>query len=101
MIVQIVKFETSLPEDELLAVANSRLEEYRATPGLVEKFYCKYAESNTYGGILIWDSMDSIKAFSETELAKTIAEAYKVVGQPEVEVLDSMFELRDVMSIAA
>lgn len=101
MIVQIVKFETSLSEDELVAVAESRLDEYRATPGLVEKFYCKYAEPNTYGGVLIWDSMESIKAFSETELAKTIGAVYKVVGQPKVEVINSMFELRDVMSVAA
>ena len=101
MIVQIVKFETSLPEEELVAVAKSRLDDYRATPGLIEKFYCKCPGSNIYGGVLIWDSMDSIKAFSETELSKTIGEAYKVVGQPESKVLDSMFELRGMMSVAA
>lgn len=101
MIVQIVKFETSMTEDELLAVADSRLAQYLATPGLVEKFYCKFAEPYTYGGVLVWDSMASLKAFGETDLAKTITEAYKVVGQPKVEVLDSMFELRNVMSKAA
>ena len=101
MIVQIVKFETSLPEEELVSVAKSRLDDYRATPGLIEKFYCKYPDANVYGGILIWDSMESIKAFSETDLSKTIGAAYKVIGQPESKILDSLFELRDMMSEAA
>ncbi|WP_455197935.1 hypothetical protein [Kaarinaea lacus] len=101
MIVQTVKFETSLSEDELVTVAKDRLDEYLATPGLIEKFYCKYAEPNTYGGVLIWDSMESLKAFSETELAATIPDAYKVVGAPKVEVINSMFELRDTMTSPA
>lgn len=101
MIIQIVKFETSLSEDKLVAVAEKRLDEYRATPGLVEKFYCKFSEANHFGGVLIWDSMESLKAFSETELATTIPEVYKVIGQPCVKILNSMFELRDVMSKAA
>lgn len=101
MFVQIVKFESSLSKDDLLAVAETRLDQYRATPGLIEKFYCECAEPNHYAGVMIWDSMESIKAFSETELAKTIPEAYKVVGQPDIQVMNSMFELRDVMSIAA
>lgn len=101
MIVQIVKFETSLSEKELVDVAKGRLDQYRATPGLVEKFYCKFPEPNYYGGVLIWDSMESIKVFSETELSKTIAEVYKVVGQPKVEILNSMFEIRDIRKNAA
>jgi heme-degrading monooxygenase HmoA len=101
MIVQIVKFETSLSKDELVAVAESRTDQYRATPGLIEKFYCQCAEPNHYAGVLIWDSMESIQAFSGTELAKTIPTAYKMIGQPNIEVMNSMFELRDVMSVAA
>lgn len=101
MIIQTVKFETSLSEDELMAVAKGRLDQYRATPGLIEKFYCKYAEPNVYGGVLIWESIESLKAFSETELAATIPQVYKVVGQPNVEVINSMFELRDLVGAVA
>ena len=101
MIIQIVKFETSLSDDEIVAVAENRIDQYRATPGLVEKFYCRFSEANHFGGVLIWDSMESLKTFSETELATSIPKAYKVIGQPCVKILNSMFELRDVMSKAA
>lgn len=101
MIIQTVKFETNLSEEELMTVAKGRLDQYSATPGLIEKFYCKYSEPNHFGGVLIWDSMESLKAFGETELAATIPEVYKVVGQPKVEVINSMFELRNLFDNAA
>ena len=100
MFVQIVKFESRLTKEEMLAVADSRLEAYRATPGLIEKFYCEYFEPNHYGGVLIWDSLESLHAFSQTELARTIAEVYQVVGKPKIEVANSMYELREVMTNA-
>lgn len=35
MVIQIVKFESALSEEEVLATANARADQFRALPGLV------------------------------------------------------------------
>ncbi|MDH5526499.1 MAG: YdhR family protein [Nitrospirota bacterium] len=94
MIIQIVKFESALSEAEVLAVAESRLEQFRALPGLLQKYYVKTGQPNHYGGMYVWDSMESLTAFRESDLAATIPSAYQVVGAPEIEILEGMFPLR-------
>ena len=95
MIVQFVSFESSLPETEVLKVAEDRIESFRALPGLLQKTYVKLPEPNRYGGIYLWDSIESMKAFHESDLAATIPSAYKVVGAPKVEIMEAMFQLRE------
>ena len=48
-----------------------------------------------YGGIYIWDSIESLKKFKGSDLAASIPKAYKVNEPPSVEVVDIMFQLRD------
>lgn len=50
VVIQIVRFESELSEEAVLAVAQSRIEEFRALPGLIQKYYVKLAEPNRYGG---------------------------------------------------
>lgn len=95
MIIQIVKFETSLSEAEVLAVARERAPEFRAIPGLVQKYYVKPGPPNHYGGVYIWDSGESLAAFRESDLAARIPAAYKVVGPVSIEILDTLFQLRE------
>lgn len=95
MIVQFVSFESALSEAELLKVAQDRLERFRALPGLLQKTYVKLAEPNRYGGIYLWDSAESMKAFRESDLAATIPTAYQVVGAPKIEIMDALFQLRE------
>ena len=95
MIVQLVKFTSKLSEDEVTKVARDREQAYRDTPGLIQKFYIKFGAPDTYGGFLIWDSAESLAAFRDTELARTIPQAYGVIGTPEVTVGETMFLLRD------
>ena len=94
MVIQIVKFETELTEDEILATARGRVKDFRALPGLIQKYYVKLSEPNHYGGVYIWDSVESLSAFRESELAASIPRTYKVKGKPTVEILDALFELR-------
>jgi heme-degrading monooxygenase HmoA len=94
MVILIVKFETTLSEAEVLATARNRVDEFRSLPGLLQKYYVKLGQPNRYGGIYVWDSMESLRAYRASDLAATIPEAYKVTGPPEVEVLDSLFQLR-------
>lgn len=91
MFIQTITFESKLPEDELYRRANERIADYRAVPGLVQKYYVKYGE-HTYGGVMIWESMEAIAAFRETELSQTIATTYGVEGAPRVEV-NEVFEV--------
>lgn len=95
MVIQIVKFESELGEEELLATAQARLEQFRALPGLVQKYYYRMEAPRRYGGVYFWDSMESLRAFRETELAATIPKAYRIKGEPEVEIMEILFPLRD------
>lgn len=95
MIVQFVQFETSLSENELMAIAEERAPQFRAIPDLVQKFYLKLNKPNHYGGFYIWKSRQAMLAFRETELAKTIPAAYKVIGAPVVDVHELLFPLRE------
>jgi hypothetical protein len=96
MVIQIVKFESELSEEGVLAVAQERIESFRAQAGLIQKYYVKLAAPNWYGGVYIWDSMESLSAYRESELASSIPAAYKVKGKPQVEVFRSLFPLREL-----
>ena len=95
MIIQIIKFETSLSEDEVVATANERADRFRALPGLIQKYYVKLGQPDQYGGVYIWDSMESLAAYRASDLAASIPAAYKVTGPPTIEILDSLFQLRE------
>ncbi|RYH09614.1 hypothetical protein [Tropicimonas sp. IMCC6043] len=95
MFVQFVQFETSLSEDEVMAVAEARAPQFRAIDGLVQKFYLKLNKPNHYGGFYVWKSREAMLAFRETELAKTIPAAYKVVAAPDIDIHEFLFALRE------
>lgn len=60
MIIQIIKFESALSEDKVMAVAEERVPQFRAIPGLLQKYYVKPGQPNHYGGIYVWDSTASL-----------------------------------------
>ena len=95
MIIQIIKFESALSEDEVLKVAEDRADHFRALPGLIQKYYVTRDQPNHYGGVYIWDSMESLVAYRKTDLAASIPKAYSVVGAPQIEILTSLFKLRE------
>ncbi len=71
-----------------------RAPQYRALPGLLQKYYVREGETGEYAGIYLWDSEESMREFRDSELARTIPTVYKVVGQPRVEILDMILPLR-------
>lgn len=95
IIVLVVEFETALSEDEVLAVARERAPRFRAIPGLLQKYYVKAGGPNRYGGIYVWDSMDALNAYRESDLAASIPDAYRVIGAPETRVFETLFPLRE------
>ena len=95
MIIQVIKFESALSEDEVLKIAEDRADHFRALPGLIQKYYVTLDQPNHYGGIYIWDSMESLAAYRKTDLAVSIPKAYKVVGAPQIEIFTTLFALRE------
>ena len=95
MIIQVIKIQSPLAEEELIERAQKRAEKFRAIPGLVQKFYVRRGGEGAYAGIYIWDSKESMMAFKGSELAKTIPTAYELQGPPEIEISDMLFQLRE------
>ncbi|MEZ4811429.1 MAG: hypothetical protein R2819_13810 [Allomuricauda sp.] len=95
MILLLVKVKSPLSEEELLERAKEREPLFKAFPGLLQKYYVKLGEPGHYGGVYVWDSMESLQAYKESDLAKSIPEAYEMTEAPKIEVMDIIFQLRD------
>ena len=95
MIIQIIRLKTNLSEEELLRRAKEREPQFKAIPGLLQKYYVKLDQSGEYGGIYVWDSPESLKSYRESDLAASIPEAYEIVEAPNIEILNVLFKLRE------
>ena len=93
--VQIVKINSSLTEEGLVQKAKERAEQFRAMPGLIQKYYVKLSDQGDYAGVYIWDTRDSFLDYKKSDLAKTIGEAYLVTEAPEITLGDMLFTLRE------
>jgi Putative mono-oxygenase ydhR len=54
-----------------------RRPQFREIPGLVQKIYGRNSTTGDVCGIYFFDSADALAAFRETELAKSIPDAYE------------------------
>lgn len=81
----LVRFRSSLSEDELWETVEERKPSFREVPGLVQKFYLVPRDGEGIGGLYVFDSPESLGAFRETELARSIPDAYAVEGEPDVD----------------
>jgi heme-degrading monooxygenase HmoA len=90
----IVKAKTELSEEEFLRIAKNREPEFKALPGLLQKYYIKTKIPGEYGGVYIWDSMESLKEFKESALAASIGKSYNTLESPTTEIADILFPLR-------
>lgn len=96
MILQIIKLKSKLPEDQLLLKAKEREPQFKAIPGLLQKYYVKTSVADEYGGIYVWESAEALKAFQSSDLAQSIPSAYEIIEAPNIEILDILFQLRDL-----
>jgi heme-degrading monooxygenase HmoA len=90
----IVKFKTSLTPDELQRRYKERLPQFRALPGLLQKYYLHDPSSDEWGGLYLWDSQESLDEFMESDLRKSIPETYQIVGTPRIETVTVIDTLR-------
>lgn len=80
---------------------DARAPQYEALPGLLQKFYVRFPESGEHGAVYVWDSEQSLKDFNESDLARTIPDAYQVRGAPEGEVAEVVRVLREGGTVTA
>jgi heme-degrading monooxygenase HmoA len=97
----VVKYKTGLSDGEAAQTIAKRAPQYakrapqyEALPGLRQKLYIKEQGTGEYGGIYFWDDEDSMRQFRKSDLAATIPEAYRVEGEPRVEVFEVVSILR-------
>ena len=94
MIIQTVKFKSALPETEILRVMEERAPQFRALPGLLQKYYLREQQTGEIGAVYIWDSEESLRTYRQSDLARTIASAYKAAEQPRIEIFETILTLR-------
>lgn len=83
-----------LSDSEVLKLYDQRAPRYRQLPGLLQKYYIKDKQTGEYGTVYLWDSMQSMQEFQQSELSRSIPETYKITGQPGIEILDVVYTLR-------
>ncbi|TPN82910.1 YdhR family protein [Aquimarina algicola] len=95
MILQIIKLKSDLPEEELQKRAKNREPNFKSISGLLQKYYIKTSKEGEYGGVYIWDSLQSLQAYQQSDLAKSIPAAYAIKEVPDIEMMDIIFQLRN------
>jgi heme-degrading monooxygenase HmoA len=93
VIVQLVRYGSNLSYDEVMERFEGRSDRYRAVPGLVQKYYVRYPDTDEYGGVYIWESAEALQRWRDTNLAGTLASTYRVTTGPTSEVAEVMLVL--------
>jgi len=93
-ILLIVRFKSALTTEELEKRYKERLPEFRALPGLVQKYYLYDPSSEEWGGLYLWDSQSSLDQYLASDLRNSIPEVYQIVGEPRVEMVPIIDVLR-------
>lgn len=74
-----VRIKSGLEQAELERRMYERLPRFREVPGLVQKMYARDPETGEVCGIYFFEDFESLAAFRDTELAKTIPSAYEAI----------------------
>ncbi len=77
--------KSDLPYEELERRYKERMPQFREVPGLVQKYYSVDESTGEWAGIYLWDSEESLAAYLESDLRRTIPSAYELTEPPRVE----------------
>jgi hypothetical protein len=72
-----VRIKSGLSADEFDRRLLERRAKFQEVPGLVQKIYGRDDDSGDVCGIYFFESSEALAAFKETDLARTIADAYE------------------------
>jgi hypothetical protein len=93
MLIHFVRFTIQMPKEEVRRIMEERAPRFRReVPGLVQKYYGYESESGTFCGCYIFDSEESRQAFRQSELARTIPDAYQA-EEMRIEAYEVLFPL--------
>lgn len=93
-VVLLVRFKSALSLEEITDVVNSRIDQFRALDGLMQKYYLHDKQTGEIAGLYLWESAEALGEYQKSKLRKTIAAAYEAVGAPRVEVYEVLEVLR-------
>ena len=85
--------KSDLSHDELEQRYKDRMPQFRDVPGLVQKYYSYDESTGEWAGIYLWDSEESLAAYLESDLRKTIPSAYELTRPPQIE----RFQIVDIL----
>jgi len=94
-VVLLIRSKTSLSREEPAKVAEQSAPEFKALKGLHKKYYLQDLASGDYAGLYLWKSQVALAEYRHSELRASIAEAYRVQGEPWVKVYRVAKTLRD------
>ncbi|HEU4947211.1 MAG TPA: hypothetical protein VFT31_08665 [Kribbella sp.] len=77
MIIHIVRFRSTLPDQRIAELFEARASEYLAVPGLLQKYYLRF-RTGEHGGVYVWNSAAEMEEFMAGELAGSICDVYRV-----------------------
>lgn len=77
--------KSELSPEEFERRYKERMPRFRDIPGLVQKYYAHDESTNTWAGIYLWDSEESLAGYLESDLRKSIASAYELTEPPRIE----------------
>ena len=101
MIIQSVKFNSDLSFEDIEKIMEDRAPEYRALPGLIQKYYGYDEETKGCTGVFVWESREAVAAFRDSDLARTTAASYEATEAPRIEIFDLVMTLYPVETAAA
>jgi hypothetical protein len=93
-VVLIVRITTDLDLEEGKRRWTERMDQFRALPGLIQKYYLKDRATGEWMGCYLWKDQASLDNYLASDLRKSIGAAYEVVGAPSVAVCDVADVLR-------
>jgi heme-degrading monooxygenase HmoA len=77
--------KSALSREEFEARYRKRLPQFRKVEGLIQKYYAFDESSGEWAGIYLWDSEESLAAYLESDLRKSISVAYELTQPPRIE----------------
>ena len=92
-VVLFVRVRSDLDFDELERRVLERRPGFLEVPGLIQKIYGRDPATGDVCGIYFFESRESLVAFRETDLAKSIPDAYEAIDVRR-EVFEVLFPLR-------
>ena len=77
--------KSRLPKEELERRYRERMPAFREVPGLLQKYYAYDEAEQAWAGIYLFESEEALGGYIESDLRKSIAEAYELVEPPSIE----------------